>query len=131
MTPIPPEDRREPRFQPGHESEGKVAALIVWALFILSIPSVWTLVLVGIVVAYAARGSSDGLARQHFDAQLGLFWSVFWWTVALWVLIVICTVTIILIPVAIALGVVLFLLMVWFTVKSILGLINLLGDRAP
>jgi len=131
MTPIPPEDRREPRFQPGHESEGKVAALIVWALFILSIPSVWTLVLVGIVVAYAARGSSDGLARQHFDAQLGLFWSVFWWTVALWVLIVICTVTIILIPVAIALGVVLFLLTVWFTVKSVLGLINLLGDRAP
>ena len=110
---------------------GKVAALIVWALFILSIPSVWTLVLVGIVVAYAARGSSDGLARQHFDAQLGLFWSVFWWTVALWVLIVICTVTIILIPVAIALGVVLFLLTVWFTVKSVLGLINLLGDRAP
>ena len=131
MTPVPPEDRREPRFQPGHESEGKVAALIVWALFILSIPSVWTLVLVGIVVAYAARGSSDGLARQHFDAQLGLFWSVFWWTVALWVLIVICTVTIILIPVAIALGVVLFLLTVWFTVKSVLGLINLLGDRAP
>ena len=131
MTPIPPEDRREPRFQPGHESEGKVAALIVWALFILSIPSVWTLVLVGVVVAYAARGSSDGLARQHFDAQLGLFWSVFWWTVALWVLIVICTVTIILIPVAIALGVVLFLLTVWFTVKSVLGLINLLGDRAP
>ena len=127
----PPEDRREPRFQPGHASEGKVAALIVWALFILSIPSVWTLVLVGIVVAYAARGSSDGLARQHFDAQLGLFWSVFWWTVALWVLIFICTVTIILIPVAIALGVVLFLLTVWFTVKSILGLINLLGNRAP
>ena len=131
MTPVPPEDRREPRFQPGHESEGKVAALIVWALFILSIPSVWTLVLVGIVVAYAARGSSDGLARQHLDAQLRLFWSVFWWTVALWVLIVICTVTIILIPVAIALGVVLFLLTVWFTVKSVLGLINLLGDRAP
>lgn len=131
MTSTPPEGGRQPRFQSGHEAEGKVPALIVWALFILSIPSVWTLVLVGIVVAYAARGSSEGLARQHFDAQLGLFWSVFWWTIALWVLIFICTVTIILIPVAIGLGVVLFLLTVWFTVKSIFGLINLLGDRAP
>ena len=134
MTPIPPEDRREPRFQPGHESEGKVAALIVWALFILSIPSVWTLVLVGIVVAYAARGSSDGLARQHFDAQLGLFWSVFWWTIACWIAIAVsalASVILIGIPFLLVFGLLWFLISIWFTVKSIFGLINLLGDRGP
>ena len=129
MTSTPPRD--EPVFRSGGRDDGKVAAVLAWGLYILSIPSANVLVLVGLVVAYAGRGSASGLPLEHLNAQIRLFWSVFWWTVALWVLIVICTVTIILIPVAIALGVVLFLLTVWFTVKSVFGLINLLGDRAP
>jgi len=120
---------QEPIFQPGHESQGKPAALIAWVLYILSIPSANVLVLVGLVVAYAARGSATGLARQHLDAQIGLFWSVFWWTIALWVLIFLSAITIILIPFAIVFWVLWFLLSVWFTVKSVFGLLNLLGDK--
>ncbi|MBU1347879.1 MAG: hypothetical protein KKA16_13145 [Alphaproteobacteria bacterium] len=125
-------DTSQPRLAGGHESEGKPAALIAWGLYILSIPSANVLVLVGLVVAYAARGSATGLARQHMDAQIALFWSVFWWTIALWVLIVIsmvASVVLVGIPFLLLFLALWFLLSVWFTVKSILGVMNLLSDR--
>ena len=130
---------REPRFSTGHESEGKPAALIAWGLYILSLPSANLLVIVGLIVAYAGRGGSDGLSRAHFDAQIRLFWSVFWWTILLWIGIGAWLVSIfiepamglILAPVALLLGLGLLLLTVWFTIRSLIGLFRLLGDKAP
>lgn len=128
MAHVPPDPALRPS---SHESEGKPAAFVVWVLYLLSLPSANLLVIVGLVVAYAVRGGSSGLARAHLDAQIALFWSVVWWTVGLWVLIGICVITIILIPIALLLGLVLFGVTVWFTVKSALGLIRLIDDRAP
>ena len=125
-------DASQPRLEPGHEAEGKPAALIAWALYILSIPSANVLVLVGLVVAYAARGTATGLPRQHIEAQIALFWSVFWWTIALWVLIAIsmfASVILIGIPFLLLFGALWFLLSIWFTVKSILGVVNLMSDK--
>ena len=125
-------DASQPRLEPGHEAEGKPAALIAWGLYILSIPSANVLVLVGLVVAYAARGSATGLPRQHIEAQIALFWSVFWWTIALWVLIAIsmfASIILIGIPFLLLFGALWFLLSIWFTVKSILGVVNLLSDK--
>jgi uncharacterized membrane protein len=130
---------REPRFSTGHESEGKPAALIAWGLYILSLPSANLLVIVGLIVAYAGRGGSDGLSRAHIDAQIRLFWSVFWWTILLWIGIGAWLVSIfiepamglILAPVALLLGLGLLLLTVWFTIRSLIGLFRLLGDKAP
>ena len=125
-------DASQPRLESGHEAEGKPAALVAWALYILSIPSANILVLVGLVVAYAARGSATGIARQHIEAQIALFWSVFWWTIALWVLIAIsgvASIVLIGIPFLLLFLLLWFLLSVWFTVKSILGILNLVSDR--
>jgi|LauGreDrversion2_5_1035112.scaffolds.fasta_scaffold15542_2 uncharacterized membrane protein len=130
---------REPRFSTGHESEGKPAALIAWGLYILSLPSANLLVIVGLIVAYAGRGGSDGLSRAHIDAQIRLFWSVFWWTILLWIGIgawLVCifiepAMGLILAPVAVLLGLGLLLLTVWFTIRSLIGLFRLLGDKAP
>ena len=130
---------REPRFSPGHESEGKPAALIAWGLYILSLPSANLLVIVGLIVAYAGRGGSDGLSRAHIDAQIRLFWSVFWWTILLWIGIGVWLVSLfiapamglVLAPVAVLLGLGLLLLTVWFTIRSLIGLFRLLGDKAP
>lgn len=122
----------EPNFTPGQEPEGKVGALIAWALFILSIPSANVLVLVGLVVAYVTRGTAAGVARQHIDAQIRLFWSVFWWTIAAWIGIFVsalASVVLIGIPFLLLFLLIWFLLSVWFTVKSVLGLINLLQDK--
>lgn len=132
MTSTPPRD--EPVFRAGGQEDGKVAALIGWALYILSIPSANLLVLVGLVVAYAGRSSARGLALEHLEAQIRLFWSVFWWTIACWIAIAIsalASVILIGIPFLLFFLLVWFLISVWFTVKSVFGLINLLGDRAP
>ena len=125
-------DAPQPRLEAGHEAEGKPAALIAWGLYILSIPSANVLVLVGLVVAYAARSSATGIPRQHIEAQIALFWSVFWWTVALWVLIAIsiaASIILIGIPFLLLFGALWFLLSIWFTVKSILGVVNLVSDK--
>ena len=122
----------EPNFTAGQEPEGKVAALIAWALFILSIPSANVLVLVGLVVSYVARGTAVGVARQHIEAQISLFWSVFWWTIAAWIGIAVsalASVFLVGIPFLLLFVLIWFLLSVWFTVKSVLGLINLLQNR--
>lgn len=122
----------EPNFIAGRESEGKVGALIAWALFILSIPSANVLVLVGLVVAYVTRGTATGVARQHIDAQIALFWSVFWWTIAAWVGIAVsavASVVLIGIPFLLLFLLAWFLLSVWFTIKSVIGLLNLLNNK--
>ena len=122
----------DPNFIAGRESEGKVGALVAWALFILSIPSANVLVLVGLVVAYVTRGTATGVARQHIDAQIALFWSVFWWTIAAWVGIVIsafASLVLIGIPFLLLFLLAWFLLSVWFTIKSVIGLLNLLNDK--
>ena len=131
--------KAEPRFAPGHESEGRPAALIAWGLYILSLPSANLLVIVGLIVAYAGRSGSDGRSRAHIDAQIGLFWSVFWWTILLWVGIGACVVAflisppmgLVVVPLGLLFGLALLFLTVWFTVKSVIGLLNLLGGRAP
>ena len=122
----------EPNFIAGRESEGKVGALIAWALFILSIPSANVLVLVGLVVSYVTRGTATGVARQHIEAQIALFWSVFWWTIAAWVGIVIsalASLVLIGIPFLLLFLLAWFLLSVWFTIKSVIGLLNLLNNK--
>jgi len=134
-----PDRLEEPRFSTSRDSEGKPAALIAWGLYILSLPSANLLVIVGLIVAYAGRSGSDGLSRAHIDAQIGLFWSVFWWTILLWIGIGACVIGVLaapiagvfLVPLALLLGLGLLVLTIWFTVKSIIGLFNLLGDRAP
>ena len=122
----------EPHFIAGQPSEGKVGALIAWALFILSIPSANVLVLIGLVVSYVTRGTATGVARQHIEAQIRLFWSVFWWTIAAWIGIFVsalASVVLIGIPFLLLFLLVWFLLSVWFTIKSVIGLLNLLNDK--
>jgi len=128
-------DTREPVFGSGaHEEEGKPAALVVWALYLLSIPSANLLVIVGLVVAYAARGGARGLPLAHLEAAIRLFWQVFWWTVLAWIGIAVSTVlsfVLIGIPFLFLFLALWFLVSLWFTVKSILALLNLLGNKAP
>ncbi len=134
MTDLPPRldtPSGEARFGAGHASQGKPAALIAWGLHILSIPSANLLVIVGLIVAYAGRDTATGVARAHIDEQIRLFWSVVWWTVGLWIVLIISVLTVLLIPLAILCGLGLLLLSVWFTIKSVLGLLNLMSDRAP
>ena len=132
MSYVSPEDR--PKFESGQPSEGKAAALIAWGLYILSIPSANLLVIVGLIVAYAARGTATGVARAHLDAQIALFWSVFWWSVIAWIGIIVSFMLMFVLigfVTIIIFGLAWLVIFIWFTVKSVLGLMALLGDRAP
>ena len=78
--------------------------------------------------------SATGLSRQHLDAQIRLFWSTAVWTIVfsiLWVISLLLSAVLIGIPFLLLFLLLWFLLSVWFTVKSVLGLLALAGDRAP
>lgn len=114
--------------------EGRTAALAVWALYLLSIPSFAAFALVGVIVAYASRSGATGLARAHMEDQIRIFWIAFWWAVGLAVLSVVAwALTVVLIGFALLwiLGAIGFVVMIWFTIKSLFGLIRLLDNRAP
>jgi uncharacterized membrane protein len=138
MTVLPPEPGR-PRFNQIHESAGKPAAMIVWVLYVLALPSANLLAIVGMLVAASARGGATGLARQHLDRQLKLFWTS---AVINIVLTGICMVGIVslamdlsqaawLLPLTVVSGLALIGLTLWFTIRSAIGALNLARDRAP
>ena len=138
MTVLPPE-RGQPRFNQTHESAVKPAAMIVWVLYLLALPSANLLAIVGMLVAASARGGATGLARQHLDRQLKLFWTS---AVINIVLTGLCMVGIVslamdltqaawLLPLTVVSGLALIGLTLWFTVRSAIGALNLARDRAP
>jgi len=109
--------------------EGRPAAAVVWLLYILSIPSAGTLAVVGLIVAYVARGSARGWILTHFDQQIRIFWQSFWWHVVPWVVIgLLCLVLIGLIFLWVP-AVISFILLIWFTVKSVFGLLALIQAK--
>lgn len=113
---------------------GRAAALFVYGLYLLSIPSAGVFALVGVVLAYFTRGDAEGVGRAHLDDAIRVWWVAFWWGVAIaliaglgWLLaFVLIGFPIIWIACALA-----FLVAVWFTIKSLFGLLKLLDGRAP
>lgn len=112
---------------------GRASATIVWALYVLSIPSVAVLVPIGLIWAYAARGGSSSWVRTHFDSQIALFWKAFWWGVGLGVLSLLSFALIPLFGLGLVLfwliGVIGFVVMLWFTIKSVFGLMRAINGR--
>ncbi|MFN3815049.1 hypothetical protein [Brevundimonas sp.] len=124
----------EPRYASGDPEEGRAAAGVVWLLYLLAIPSANLLAVVGVVVAYAMRGSSTGWVRAHFDNQIRLFWSVIIWFILLSIVLIVAvplSLILIGIPFVIAAAVAMLVLFIWFTVKSVLGLIGVVQGRTP
>ena len=118
--------------RPAQQDEGRVAAIAGWVLYLLSIPSANILVLVGLLVAYASRATASGLPLQHINEQIRLFWSIFWWSLALWIGIgvsFLLSFVLIGIPFLLLFSLLLLLVSIWFTVKSAIALIDLLGNR--
>lgn len=116
-----------PAAQPGRSS-----AFLVYVLYLLSIPSAAVFALFGVIVALASRDGAGPLARSHLDDQIRIWFVAFWWTIGLAILAVIGWLTMV-----IFIGIVLLwiaglgslILFLWFTVKSLFGLLALLDDR--
>lgn len=113
---------------------GRLSAMAVYVLYLLSIPSAALLALVGVIVAYATRDGASPLARAHLDEAIRIWWVAVWWAVAGAVIFAIgMLLTVILIGFVIMWigGIVAFIGFIWFTVKSLLALLKLLDSRAP
>jgi uncharacterized membrane protein len=52
-------------------------AKIVYYLYLAGILTVGITTIVGLIFAYVNRGEADGMARSHFDFQIGTFWKGF------------------------------------------------------
>lgn len=111
---------------------GRGAALLTYVLYLLSIPSLGVLALAGLIVAYVGRGEAMGVARSHLDHQIRMWWTAFWWTVAIWIvgaIGVVLTIVLIGIPIIWLAGLASLVLLIWFTVVSLFGLLALLDGR--
>ena len=112
---------------------GRGSALIVYGLYILSIPSAALFALVGVIWAYAARDGASPAARQHLNEQIRIWWVAFAWSLALIIAGAIgglLTIVLIGFPIIWLAGFAAFIVMIWFTIKSVLGLLALLNQRA-
>ena len=130
MTPVTPDERHDA----AAGSEGKPAALAAWILYALAPLTGGLSAVVGVIVAYTQKARSSGLARSHFETQIGLFWSALIWTVLFtvaWGISLALTTVFIGIPLVFLFWAAMLLLGVWFTVKSVVGALALSGDRAP
>ena len=117
----------------GGNDAGRLSAIIAYALYLLSIPSAGVFALIGVIFAYAGRDGAGPLARSHLESAIRIWWVAFWWglgcaALALvgWLLMIVL-IGFVLLWIA---GIVAFIVAVWFTVKSLLGLLALLDNRA-
>jgi uncharacterized membrane protein len=114
------------------QQAGRSAAFLVYVLYLLSIPSAAIFALIGVIVALSSRDGASPLARSHLDDQIRIWMIAFWWGVFVLVATIIgaiLAVVLIGFPIlwiAAGLGV---LVMVWFTIKSALGLLALMDGR--
>jgi uncharacterized membrane protein len=111
---------------------GRSAAFVVYALYLLSIPSAAVFALIGFIVALVSRDGAGPLARSHLDDQVRVWFIAFWWAVVLAILAVVGAIlsfVLIGIPILWLVGILGLCVMIWFTVKALLGLLALMDGR--
>ena len=112
--------------------EDRVLPAVVYGLYLLSIPSVWVAVLIGLVLAYANREHAGPRMATHYQFLIQTFWKSIWWAVigvALCVVGGIFSVVLIGIPFLIAGVLILMAVHIWFYVRLAVGLIHLVQDQ--
>lgn len=117
---------------PSPVEPGRGTAMLVYVLYLLSIPSAAVFALLGIIVALSARDGAGPLARSHLNYQVKIWFTSFWWTVALILLSIvggILTLVLVGFPILWLAGIGFFLIFLWFTIVSLLGLMALLDNR--
>ncbi|CAN1571039.1 COG3671 Predicted membrane protein [Caulobacteraceae bacterium] len=112
--------------------EDRVLPLVVYGLYLLSVPSVWVAVLLGLVLAYANREHAGPRTATHYQFLIQTFWKSIWWAVIGVVLCIvggIFSVVLIGIPFLIAGVLILAAVHIWFYIRLAVGLIYLAQDE--
>jgi len=116
--------------------EDRVLPTIVYGLYLLSVPSVWVAVLLGLVLAYANREHSGPRTATHYEFLIQTFWKSIWWVVigvVAGIVGLVFSLTLILAPLGIPMMVLGWgaagLVTIWFYIRCFLGLYYLLQDQ--
>lgn len=116
--------------------EDRVLPTIVYGLYLLSVPSVWVAVLLGLVLAYANREHAGPRTATHYELLIQTFWKSIWWVVigvVAGIVGLVFSLTLILAPLGIPMMVLGWgaagLVTVWFYIRCFLGLYYLLQDQ--
>jgi len=111
---------------------GRGAAFAVYALYLLSIPSLAIFALIGVIVALASRDGAGPLARSHLEDQARIWFIAFWWAIGIGLLMIVgalLSIILIGIPILWIAGLLWLGVGLWFTIKALLGLLVLLDGR--
>lgn len=112
--------------------EGKAMAAAVYLLYLLSLPSIGLLMIVGVVLAYVARASATPWVRTHFDKEIKVFWRTLVWTLVLgaaWLISALLAFILIGIPMLWLVGIAGVVVAIWYHVVSFIGLMRLVQDK--
>lgn len=121
----------EPAYFFAHE-RGRGTAFVTYVLYLMSIPSAGILALVGLIVAYLGRADAAGVSRAHIEEQITTWWTAFWWSVGVWLGYLVggvLSAVLIGIPLVFLAWLASLVVAIWFTVKSVFGLLRLLDNR--
>jgi uncharacterized membrane protein len=112
---------------------GRSTAFLVYVLYILSIPSFAIFALIGVIIALVGRADAGLLARSHLSDQIRIWFVAFWWAVVLAIAWLVGGVLLLAFGLGLLvwwlIGIVAFVVGLWFTVKSVFGLLALLDNR--
>lgn len=112
--------------------EGKTAALLVWLLYLISVPSVGLLLPLGLIVAYVARGNAAPWVREHLQKQIKVGWTAVFWSVVAWVVFglgVVTSVILIGFPIMGLAWLIGAAVAIWLVLVGVLGFLRVLNER--
>ncbi|ATQ45087.1 DUF4870 family protein [Caulobacter mirabilis] len=117
--------------------EDRVLPAVVYALYVIGALTVLVTVFIGLIIAYANRGTAGPRMATHYQFLIQTFWKTIWWFiigVIVGVVGLIFTITLILSPLGIPMMVIGWgvagLVGLWFYIRCAMGLIYLAQDEA-
>ncbi len=118
---------------PKAADEGKTMGVIVYILYLFSWPTIGLLMLIGVVMAYAARGNAAPWVKTHLDKEIKLFWTTLGWMIVAGVAWLVGLPLLLAFGFGLlvwwAVGILILVIAIWFHLASLMGLISLAQDR--
>ncbi len=113
--------------------EDKVLPAIVYGLFLFSVPSAFITLILGLIIAYVARGSAGPVMASHYTFQIASFWKSIWWRLiaaAMFVIGLALAIVLVGVPIMIVAAFIWAVVEIWFVVRCVVGLIHLVRGEA-
>ena len=113
--------------------ESMTAPILVYAAYLLSVPSAGLFALVGVIVAYVLKGEAGPAAYSHYAFQIRTFWlSLLFIPLGILLIVVGIPLSFILVgvPFVILGGLMVAGVTVWFLARCVVGVIRAADGRA-